>query len=83
MHIGISGTHTGADSQHKKRRNAANDTNLQDSAMSEIIRFTPKSGHQNWPAFSWRNSSGSLATLAAIRRASSLLSNVATDRWLF
>jgi hypothetical protein len=29
------------------------------------------------------NSSGSLATLAAIRRASSLLSNVAADRWPF
>jgi hypothetical protein len=35
-------THAGADSHHKKRRNAANDTNLQDSAMSEISPLYPR-----------------------------------------
>jgi len=29
-------THTSANGQHKKRRNAANDTNLDDLAMSEV-----------------------------------------------
>jgi hypothetical protein len=29
-------THTGADGQHKKRRNAVNDINLDDLAMSEV-----------------------------------------------
>ena len=29
-------THTNANGQHKKRRNAANDTNLNDLAMSEV-----------------------------------------------
>jgi hypothetical protein len=32
------------------------------------VRFTPKSGHQNWPAL--RSISGSLAIFTAIRRAS-------------
>ena len=43
-----------------------------------VMSRTPENGHQNL-AFVTRNSSGSLAMFAAIRRASSLLSNLAAD----
>ena len=45
------------------------------------VRFTPESGHWNRPAYYLRRSnSGSLAIFAAIRRASSLLSDLAPPR---
>ena len=44
------------------------------------VRFTPKSGHRNRPAYYLRRTnSGSLAMFAAILRASSLVSNLAAD----
>jgi len=48
---------------------------------SRNVRFTPESGHWNLPAYYLRRSnSGSLAIFAAIRCASSLVSNLAADR---
>jgi hypothetical protein len=50
-----------------------------ESAVSDV-RFTPKSGHQNWAVVPpRRNKSGSLAIFAAIRRASSLVSSFAAE----
>jgi hypothetical protein len=41
------------------------------------VRFTPESGHRNRPAYYLRRTnSGSLAILAAIRRASSFVSSL-------
>ena len=50
------------------------------SGLLGDVRFAPKSGHRNRPAYYLRRSnSGSLAIFAAIRRASSRVSGLAAD----